>query len=120
MNQTLIRWTLKEIMARYDIKAGDLAKLMGISGNSIANLRKAKTMPRLDGNSLNNLCNALNLLAQDLDKRITPADLINYTPDLDTFTPPGTSSTNEDRLQLSPKKKHPNLDDEAQGCLTAA
>lgn len=37
-------------------------------------------MPRLDGVALDLLCNALNELAQDLDKPITPADLLDYSP----------------------------------------
>jgi DNA-binding Xre family transcriptional regulator len=70
-------------MARYSIKAVDLAKEMGISTNSVSNLRRGNTMPRLDGDSLNNLCNALNKLALDLDEEITPVMLIQYTRDLD-------------------------------------
>ncbi len=37
-------------------------------------------MPRLDGVALDLLCNALNELAQDLDKPIAPADLLDYLP----------------------------------------
>lgn len=44
-------------------------------------LRNSKTMPRLDGIALNSLCNALNVLAEDLDKEITPTDLLDYTQD---------------------------------------
>ncbi|MGH2413545.1 MAG: helix-turn-helix domain-containing protein [Microcystaceae cyanobacterium] len=81
MSQTLIKWRLREIMARYNVKATDLAKEMGISANSVSNLRKGNTMPRLDGDSLNKLCNALNKLALDLDEEITPVTLIDYTRD---------------------------------------
>ncbi len=81
MNQTLIRWRLREVMARYHIKAVDLAKEMGISANAISNLRKSDTMPRLDGDSLNKLCNALNKLGLNLDGEITPITLIDYTRD---------------------------------------
>ena len=83
MSQSLIRWRLREVMARYSIKAVDLAKEMGISTNSVSNLRRGNTMPRLDGDSLNNLCNALNKRALDLDEEITPVTLIQYTRDLD-------------------------------------
>ncbi|MEH2118677.1 MAG: hypothetical protein V7K46_10940 [Nostoc sp.] len=44
-------------------------------------------MPYLDGHSLNNLFNALNRLAHDLDRQITPFDLIDYTPDSDISAP---------------------------------
>ncbi|PSF28947.1 XRE family transcriptional regulator [Aphanothece hegewaldii CCALA 016] len=70
-------------MARYSIKAVDLAKEMGISTNSVSNLRKGNTMPRLDGDSLNSLCNALNKLALDLDEEITPVTLIQYSRDFE-------------------------------------
>ncbi|MFL9459002.1 helix-turn-helix domain-containing protein [Tolypothrix bouteillei VB521301_2] len=86
MIQTLIRWRLKEVMARYDIKGKDLAKKLDISTNAMSALRRAKTMPRLDGTALNLLCNALNELAQDLDKSITPGDLLDYA--LDPIHPP--------------------------------
>ncbi|MEC4813235.1 MAG: helix-turn-helix transcriptional regulator [Scytonema sp. PMC 1069.18] len=86
MIQTLIRWRLKEVMARYDIKGVDLAKKLDISPNAMSSLRKAKTMPRLDGTALNLLCNALNELAQDLEKLITPGDLLDYS--IDPAQPP--------------------------------
>ena len=78
---TLIRWRLKEIMARYNIKGVSLASRLDVGPNAISALRNAKTMPRLDGVALNSLCNALNELAQDLDKPITPTDLLDYSPD---------------------------------------
>ncbi len=81
MSLTLIKWRLREVMARYQIKAIDLAQEMGVSANSVSNLRKGNTMPRLDGDSLNRLCNALNRLAIDLDEEITPVTLIDYTRD---------------------------------------
>ena len=81
MPQTLIRWRLREVMARYNIKSVDLAKQLNISANAVSSLRKAKTMPRLDGNALNNLCNALNRLAHDLDEEITPVTLLTYIRD---------------------------------------
>lgn len=81
MYKILIRWRLKEVMARYDIKGVDLAKKLDISANALSSLRKAKTMPHLDGLALNLLCNALNELAQDPEAPITPCDLLGYTVD---------------------------------------
>ena len=81
MTQTLIKWRLREVMARYRIKAIDLAKEIGVSPNSVSNLRNSESMPRLDGSSLNNLCNALNKLAINLEEEITPFTLIDYTRD---------------------------------------
>ena len=81
MYQTLIRWRLREVMARYKIKTKDLAQELGRAPNSISNLRNSDTMPRLDGESLNNLCNALNRLAPDAQVEITPMTLIDYSRD---------------------------------------
>ena len=84
MSQTLtIRWRLKEVMARHDIKAGDLAAIMEVSANAIANLRRFE-MPRMTEERLNQLLNALNTLkARDKQHLITPNDLIDYV-----FDPP--------------------------------
>lgn len=93
MGQTLIKWRLREVMARYHIKAIDLAKEMGVSANAISNLRKSDTMPRLDGDSLNNLCNALNKLALNLGEQITPTSLIDYTCDYEPDNESQSSTT---------------------------
>ncbi|MEG4010492.1 helix-turn-helix transcriptional regulator [Microcoleus sp. Pol11C1] len=81
MTQTLIRWKLSEIMARHRIKGSDLAECLKTSTNAISRLKNAKTMPRIDGNRLNDLCNALNKLAEDsenMETQITPATLLEY------------------------------------------
>lgn len=99
MVATLIRWRLKEVMARYSIKGKDLAKKLDISTNAMSSLKNAKTMPRLDGVALNLLCNALNELASDLDKPITPADLLEYSQD--PFTPKDATTV----FSLSKRRK---------------
>lgn len=108
MPQTLIKWRLREVMARYSIKAVDLAIEMKISPNSVSNLRKANSMPRLDGESLNKLCNALNKLAKDLDEEITPMTLIQYVRDLDP-------SDESKALAGSALSNQPKPDDSQQG-----
>ena len=80
--QTLIRWRLNEVMARYHIRPKELAEAMGVSFTTISNLRK-KQMPRLSEDTLNKLCQALNQLSEE-DSLITPGDLIEYIPDKDT------------------------------------
>lgn len=80
MAQTLIRWRLNEIMARHRIKGSDLAEELQISNNAVSKLKNAQTMPRIDGERLNALCNALNNLAAG-DAEITPAMLIEYVRD---------------------------------------
>ena len=82
MTQTLIKWRLREVMARYRIKAVHLAEELGVSPNAVSNLRNSESMPRIDGSSLNKLCNALNKLATNLEEEITPNTLIDYTCDL--------------------------------------
>ncbi|RUS94000.1 hypothetical protein DSM106972_094710 [Dulcicalothrix desertica PCC 7102] len=73
-------------MARYNIKSKDLASELDISANAMSALRKAKTMPRIDGLALNLMCNALNELAEDLEAPITPGDLLDYS--IDPKNPP--------------------------------
>lgn len=93
MLQTLIKWRLREVMARYRIKGIDLAKEMGISTNAVSNLRNSDTMPRLDGDALNNLCNALNKLALGLGEEITPSTLIDYSRDGEPGNAPMSSDS---------------------------
>lgn len=102
MGLTLIKWRLREVMARYRIKSIDLAKEMGISPNAVSNLRKSDTMPRLDGESLNNLCNALNTLALGLEEEITPTTLLDYSRDWEPGGEPQSSTT-----QASLRTKQP-------------
>ncbi len=109
MPQTLIRWKLREVMARYNIKSVDLAKQLNISPNAVSSLRKAKTMPRLDGNALNNLCNALNRLAEDLDEEITPVTLLTYIRDPEPEQPYSQSG-----IELADKGT--NIGIRLQGC----
>ena len=86
-------------MAKYNIKGKDLAEKLDISPNAVSALRNSKTMPRLDGIALNSLCNALNELAEDLDKRITPADLLDYIQD------PNVSSESAVKFSLTKRSQ---------------
>ena len=79
MVQTLIRWRLNEIMARHRVLAKELAEEMGISDNAISNLRRAETMPRIDGKRFNQLCASLTKLSK-IHEPVTPYDLIEYLP----------------------------------------
>lgn len=80
--QTLIRWRLNEVMARYHIRPKELAEAMSVSQTTVSNLRK-RQMPRLSEQTLNKLCQALNELCQE-DYLITPGDLIEYIPNPDS------------------------------------
>lgn len=79
MKNLVIKWRLNEVMARHDISATSLAESMQVSLNAVSNLRK-KGMPRLSEETLNKLLNSLNSLSQE-GELITPAHLIDYTPD---------------------------------------
>ncbi len=59
----MIRWKLKEVMARYDITGVDLAKELGVNEAAVSNLRNSKTIPRIGGAKIQNLCKALCKLA---------------------------------------------------------
>ena len=78
----VIRWRLKEIMARYDIKGTALAKELGVREASISNLRNSATMPRVDGKKIDELCQALSKLA---NKKITFADLYEEIEENESF-----------------------------------
>jgi DNA-binding Xre family transcriptional regulator len=65
-------------MARYNVKAIDLAKEMGVSNNAVSNLRKADTMPRIDGETLNKICFALQKLSRT---SVTVSDLVEFLDD---------------------------------------
>lgn len=78
MAHTLIKWHLREIMARYNVKAIDLAREMGVSNNAVSNLRKADTMPRIDGETLNKICLSLQRLSRE---DVTISDLVEFIPD---------------------------------------
>lgn len=73
----MIRWKLAELMARHGIKPKDLAEEMGYTRDAVSNLRK-RTMPRLTGDTLNNLMNGLSKLS---GVTITSNDLIEYEKD---------------------------------------
>ena len=68
----MIRWRLKEVMARYDIKNIDLAKEIGTREASVSNWRRAKTIPRIGGERIDEICNALSKLS---GRKISLADL---------------------------------------------
>lgn len=76
--KTKIIWKMAEVMARYKIGGKNLAKYLGVRGNAVSNLKNAETMPRLDGDKLNSLCNGLSKLS---GVEISPNDLLEFTLD---------------------------------------
>lgn len=83
MKRNVIKWHLKELMARHKVKGNDLANYMKVSNQAVSDLRNKKTMPRIDGDRLNDLCNGLNALGSDIQSPITPNDLIEYILDIE-------------------------------------
>ena len=57
------RWRLGELMARYRITGKAMAKELGVSDNAVSALKRAKTMPRIDGKRLDEIAKAVSDLA---------------------------------------------------------
>lgn len=74
-----VRWRLNEIMARHFIKTTALAQKLNCGTQSIRKIKDRSDMPRLDGDRLAAICDALNeLISKESSEKITPADLIEY------------------------------------------
>jgi len=72
--RTLIRWRLRELMARERVSIRTLAEVTGMHRNSIAKLRNQDILPGIGGETMEKLCRALNC---------TPFDLLEYIPEVD-------------------------------------
>ena len=59
----VLRWKLKEVMARHDIQGIDLAKEMRVRTATISNLRNSKTIPGIGGEKIDRLTASLSKLA---------------------------------------------------------
>jgi len=59
----MIRWKLKEVMARYDVTGVSLAQELNLQEASISHLKKSKTIPAIGGDRIENLCKALSKLS---------------------------------------------------------
>lgn len=83
LEKRMLRWKLREVMARGKITNRELAQILDVHETSVSRLKTADTMPRIDGDTLNNLCNALTKLYRDkkIEAIVMPADLFEYVPD---------------------------------------
>lgn len=82
--QNMIRWRLREFMARYKITNRQLASALGRHETSVSRLKSQDTMPRLDGELLDSLCKGLAQCLRENHsdlKLATPNDLIEFTFD---------------------------------------
>ncbi|MEB3280546.1 MAG: helix-turn-helix transcriptional regulator [Lyngbya sp.] len=67
--KSVIRWKLRQIMSDRMVSNRALAEFVGIHETNISNMKRRDDMPRIDGDTLNKLCLALNC---------TPSDLIEF------------------------------------------
>lgn len=66
MVKTVIRWKLNELMAKKRVTSRDMAHSIGIHENSVYRLRKEDKMPRLNHDTLDGICKALECQPGDL------------------------------------------------------
>lgn len=80
-----LRWRLNEVMARLRITNQELGDEMGRHEVSISRMRSTDSMPRLDGDALNSLSNALTKISRSrgVPGMVGPSDLFEYSPDDD-------------------------------------
>jgi len=64
--KTLIRWKLRELMARKRLSIRKLAEITGMHRNSINHLRDFDVLPQIGAETLEKLCRALDCEPNDL------------------------------------------------------
>jgi putative transcriptional regulator len=72
MELTMLRWKLREVMARENMTNRRLSEIIGIHETNVSNMKRRDTMPRIDGETLEKICAAL---------QCTPFDLLEYSPE---------------------------------------
>ncbi|NER99443.1 MAG: helix-turn-helix transcriptional regulator [Symploca sp. SIO1B1] len=79
----MIRWKLRELMARVKITNRELAQYLGVHETSVSRMKNTNKMPRMDGDSIDALCVALTKIcvSRGIPGKITPADLLEFTMD---------------------------------------
>jgi putative transcriptional regulator len=80
----MLKWRLREVMARGKITNRELAQELGRHEGSISRMKNAEQMPRIDGVELNDLCTALTRLFHSrgaVSVVITHKTLLEYFPD---------------------------------------
>ncbi|NJK58823.1 MAG: helix-turn-helix transcriptional regulator [Pleurocapsa sp. SU_5_0] len=78
----MLRWKLREVMARARITNRELAAALEVHETSVSRMKTSDTMPRIDGNTLDNLCNCLIRLYKEkgINEIVMPADLFEFIP----------------------------------------
>lgn len=79
----MLRWKLREVMARAKITNRELATALNVHETSVSRMKTADTMPRIDGDTLDNLCNCLIKLYKEkgINEIVMPADLFEFIPE---------------------------------------
>jgi len=83
VEKSMLRWRMREIMARGRITNRELAQRLHRHETSISRMKNAVTMPKMDGEELNDLCNALTQLLREKgqDLTITHENIMEHFPD---------------------------------------
>jgi len=68
-------WRLNELMARHRVTGKDLADALGISTNAVSSLRNSETMPKINGERLDAIAEALTRLSQ-ISETVRGIDLL--------------------------------------------
>lgn len=79
----MLRWKLREVMARAKITNRELALALNVHETSVSRMKTADTMPRIDGDTLDNLCNCLIKLYKEkgINQIVMPTDLFEFIPE---------------------------------------
>jgi len=82
LRKQMLRWKLREVMARAKITNRELATALNVHETSVSRMKTADTMPRIDGNTLDNLCNCLIKLYKEkgINEIVMPTDLFEFIP----------------------------------------
>ena len=67
----VIRWKLREVMARKKITNRALAKVLDMHEGSISRLKGLDEMPQIDGKTLSKFCQALSCSLFDLIEEVS-------------------------------------------------
>lgn len=68
-------WKLKEVLQRYRVKPSELADYMGVRRNTITDLVKHEVLPKIGGDRIDAIAEAINALSKRR-KKVRGIDLI--------------------------------------------
>lgn len=74
--QPMIRWKLREVMARKKITNRALAEAMEMHEGSISRIKAMDEMPRMDGKTLSKFCEELDCSLDELIEYIADREIV--------------------------------------------